>query len=400
MRRLLYCLVLLLMLVPALAAAQDFPPPVQKALDDLNARLGLKLTLADFNWVYSQNVYDNTSLGCPQPGIAYTQVLTKGYKVELNVQGLTWDYRISDDLSSIILCSPLSTPTPTPRPTFPPPIYIIPSAVPGSTVTPDFCPNANTPRLTVGSLATVLPDVPNIVRLAPGSSSGFLGELPVGRDVYVLDGPRCTADMAWWYIADTQSRLVGWTSEGEVGRYWLEPYQYPSAMQPLPTLGSGIMAPTLTPVFTQTQAFRPTSTWPAPTPTIPGFVMNTRVGPTSAPPRPTGTATPNFSQQRPTDMFPTMPPSSSGSQTLCAPNLPPRLVVGGSGRVTPGLPNNLRQGPGSSTAYVGEIPPGGQFTVLEGPTCGSGMSWWKVNYNGTIGWTPEGIYPEYWVEPA
>lgn len=408
MRRLLYCFVFLLMLIPALAAAQDFPLPVQRALDDLNARLGLKLALTDFNWVYNQTVYNDASLGCPQPGIAYAQVQTKGYKVELEVQGLTWDYRVSNDMTRVILCSPLSTPTPTLRPTFPPPIYIIPSAVPGSTATPDFCPNANTPRLIVGSLATVLPDVANIVRTAPGESGGFLGELPVGRDVYVLDGPRCTADMAWWYVADTQSRLVGWTSEGEVGRYWLEPYQYPFTMQPLPTLTDGGMAPTITPLPTDTQAFRPTSTRPAATPTLPAFIMNTSVGPTSAPPRPTGTATPNFSQMRPTGTatpnfaipFPTQPPSSSGSQVNCAPNLPPRLVVGGSGRVTPGLPNNLRQGPGSSTAYVGEIPPGGQFTVLEGPSCGSGMSWWKVNYNGTIGWTPEGIYPEYWVEPT
>jgi uncharacterized protein YraI len=67
--------------------------------------------------------------------------------------------------------------------------------------------------------------------------------------------------------------------------------------------------------------------------------------------------------------------------------------------VTPGIPNNLREGPGSSTKYVGEIPPGGVFTVLDGPRCASGIAWWQVNYNGLIGWTPEGQGTEYWVEP-
>lgn len=383
MRRLLFCFVLLLMLVPALAAAQDFPPQVQKALDDLNQRLGLELTLSDFNWRFSKNVYDDASLGCPQPGIAYAQVLTPGFQVQLDVQGLSWDYRVSNDMSRVILCSPLSTPTPTLRPTFPPPIYIIPSAAPNSTATPIYCPNAPAPRLIVGSLATILPDVSNIVRQAPGESSGFLGELPVGRNVYVLDGPRCASDMTWWYVADTQSRLVGWTSEGKVNDYWLEPYQDPFALltpSPMPTLGGGIMAPTLTPVPMNTTSFVPT----------PG-----REFPTSMPKPATVTPfAPTITTTPPPQSFPVT------SATLCAPNLPPRLVVGGQGRVTPGIPNNLRQGPGSSTQYVGEIPPGGVFTVLEGPSCASGMSWWKVNYNGTVGWTPEGISPEYWVEPA
>ena len=102
MRRLLFGLFLALLLVPALATAQDFPPQVQKALDDLNARLGLSLTLKDFNWRYSKDIYPDSSLGCPQPGIAYTQGNTPGYQVELEVKGLTWDYRVSNDLSRVI----------------------------------------------------------------------------------------------------------------------------------------------------------------------------------------------------------------------------------------------------------------------------------------------------------
>jgi hypothetical protein len=142
MRRILFGILLMCLLIPALAAAQDYPPQVQKALDDLNARLGLQLTLKDFNWRYSQKIFSDASLGCPQPGIAYVQANTPGYQVELDVKGLTWDYRVSSDLSRVTLCSPLATPTPTPRPTYPPPIYQPNPVTADSTATPAFCPNA------------------------------------------------------------------------------------------------------------------------------------------------------------------------------------------------------------------------------------------------------------------
>jgi len=384
MRRILYAIVLFLMLLPALAAAQDFPPQVQKALDDLNARLGTQLTLKDFNWRYSKNIYEDNSLGCPQPGIAYVKGNTPGYQVELDVHGITWDYRVSNDLSRVILCSPLATPTPTPLPTFPPPVYTPLAASADSTATPTSCPNAPPPHLINGLMAQVQEGVPNIVRNAPGESGGYLGELPVGRIVYVLDGPRCASDMAWWYVADTQSRLVGWTSEGQNNaqtlitiQYWLEPiipegYATPTAI-PSPTQAGFIIntpKPSITPTpsvtFTPSITFTPSAT---PTATV----------------TPTATLTP---------VFPIT------STTICDASVPPRMVIGASGQVTPGIPNNIREGAGSSTKYIGEIPVGGMFTVLEGPTCASGLAWWKVNYNGMIGWTPEGQKGDYWIEPV
>ncbi|MBI1279631.1 MAG: SH3 domain-containing protein [Anaerolineaceae bacterium] len=374
MRRLLHGIFLFLMLLPALAAAQDFPPQVQKALDDLNTRLGTQLTLKDFNWRYSQNIYEDNSLGCPKPGIAYVKGNTPGYQVQLDVKGLTWDYRVSSDLSRVILCSPLATPTPTPLPTFPPPAYTPLPVSADSTATPTFCPNAPVPRLTIGLLAQVLPDFTNIVRNAPGQSGGYLGELPVGRVIYVLDGPRCASNMTWWYVADTQSHLIGWTSEGMNDpqaqmptQYWLAPV-FPEGYvtaAPIATL-SGVSA-----LITNTPGASPTAT---------------RI-------RPTATIT----------LVPTMTPSPAfpmTSTTICDASVPPRMVIGAAGQVTPGIPNNLREGAGSSTKYIGEIPPGSLFTVLEGPTCASGLAWWKVNYNGIIGWTPEGQKGDYWIEPV
>ncbi|HLU10965.1 MAG TPA: SH3 domain-containing protein [Oceanobacillus sp.] len=82
--------------------------------------------------------------------------------------------------------------------------------------------------------------------------------------------------------------------------------------------------------------------------------------------------------------------------------VPPRLVPGQQGRVTPGLPNVLRTLPqrGAASAIIGEIPGGAVFSVISGPQCSEGMSWWQVNYNGLIGWTPENSSTgEYWLEP-
>jgi len=171
MRRFIFGFFLVLMLIPALAAAQDFPPQVQKALDDLNARLGLDLTLKDFNWRYSKDIYPDSSLGCPQPGIAYVQGNTPGYQVELEVKGLTWDYRVSNDLSRVTLCSPLATPTPTALPTFPPPVYQPLPVSAGSTVTPSLCPNAPAPHLINGLQAQVQEGVPNIVGTHRGKAA-------------------------------------------------------------------------------------------------------------------------------------------------------------------------------------------------------------------------------------
>lgn len=81
--------------------------------------------------------------------------------------------------------------------------------------------------------------------------------------------------------------------------------------------------------------------------------------------------------------------------------LPPRLTIGGQGYVEgDGFPNNLRSEPGESGNLIGEIPAGAQFSVVDGPQCGSNISFWQVNYNGTIGWTAEGQGTSYYLVPG
>ncbi len=130
-------------------------------------------------------------------------------------------------------------------------------------------------------------------------------------------------------------------------------------------------APSATPSATPTAL--PTSTpWPTPTP----FPSST--------PRPTATTAPG------------------GIPAECSSFLTPRLTVGQQGCVSDSEPNNLRPFP-ESADVTGQIPPGGVFTVLEGPECtrGTVTVWYYVNYQGALGWTAEGSkrVMTYWLSP-
>lgn len=83
----------------------------------------------------------------------------------------------------------------------------------------------------------------------------------------------------------------------------------------------------------------------------------------------------------------------------CDGSLPPRLTVGGIGRVTPGNANNMRDSASKTGKLVGKIPAGESFNVLDGPKCADGMNWWQVNYADVQGWTVEADSKDYWLLP-
>lgn len=97
----------------------------------------------------------------------------------------------------------------------------------------------------------------------------------------------------------------------------------------------------------------------------------------------------------------TLAPTLSTEPITCPGFLPSRLVVGEPGHVTPGAPNNLRDTPGLSGNIIGRIPGGAIFEVLEGPECDpAGIAWWRVEYEGQVGWTAEGAGNEYFTVPG
>ena len=83
------------------------------------------------------------------------------------------------------------------------------------------------------------------------------------------------------------------------------------------------------------------------------------------------------------------------------PNLPPpacmlapRLSAGTTGYVLPGLPNVLRTQPrrGQDSPNHRAHPRRRLLPRIEGPICGpEGHYWWRVDYQGLIGWTAEGL---------
>jgi hypothetical protein len=78
----------------------------------------------------------------------------------------------------------------------------------------------------------------------------------------------------------------------------------------------------------------------------------------------------------------------------------PRLLPGDTARVLGTTANNVRSQPSvTSGQVIGQIPAGAEFSVLEGPACQDGLTWYRVQYGTLEGWTAEGQGRDYWVEP-
>lgn len=92
--------------------------------------------------------------------------------------------------------------------------------------------------------------------------------------------------------------------------------------------------------------------------------------------------------------------TTGASQRACT--LAPRLSVNGTGQVTPGDANWLHSSPARASQKTGEIPAGEQFEILAEAVCDTqtGLLYWRVRYNGLVGWTAEGSNGEYWLEPV
>lgn len=67
---------------------------VLKAKEDLAKRLGTQVSAIRVQQVESRD-WPDTSLGCPEPGRAYAQVITPGYRVVLVLGSQTYVYHTS-----------------------------------------------------------------------------------------------------------------------------------------------------------------------------------------------------------------------------------------------------------------------------------------------------------------
>lgn len=77
---------------------------------DLSERLKIEIEQIEISKA-EQVVWNDGSLGCPQPGEFYTQALVDGYWLILEVDNVVYDYRASDR-GNFFLCEPPSLPVP------------------------------------------------------------------------------------------------------------------------------------------------------------------------------------------------------------------------------------------------------------------------------------------------
>ncbi len=268
------------------------------------------------------------------------------------------------------------------------------------------------PRLAAGTTAYVTPGLPNLIRSLPrrGPDSLIFGRIP-GTGVFsVLSGPQCDNEGRYWWQVN-YAGITGWTPEGENGIYWLAPFGCP--LSPAPRLAPGMQAQ-VTPGLPNRLRVGPGTNYETITQIPAGGVFTVLTGPQCGPEgwsywRVQYGTTIGWTAEgegstywiQPLGGTPPPPvPTPTPFPVSCT--LPPRMIVGVAGSVLPGLPNILRSAPGTGTtsAILGEIPGGAFFTVLAGPQCGNdGRYWWQVNYNGNIGWTPEGEGNSYWIQP-
>jgi N-acetylneuraminic acid mutarotase len=83
-----------------------------------------------------------------------------------------------------------------------------------------------------------------------------------------------------------------------------------------------------------------------------------------------------------------------------APNITLKLDIWAQVSSDPPLPNRLRKQPGMSGEIIGQVQPGGEVLVVDGPVCADDYTWWLVrSSDGLEGWSAEGNSKGYWFIP-
>lgn len=106
----------------------------------------------------------------------------------------------------------------------------LPSPTPPRTPSP-ICDDAPASRLIVGERARVLSDDPRPLnlRMRPereAAATTVIAQIPIGALFYVLEGPVCAEQFAWFQVAyrDGDKTTIGWIAEGQNASYFVEPY--------------------------------------------------------------------------------------------------------------------------------------------------------------------------------
>lgn len=94
---------------------------IDQALADISRQIGRTVNRQNSYWTWTDLVYNNASLGCPDPATSYAQVQTRGYSITIEYDGSAYNYRATPDGSIFFQCvdgrpatDDATTPTPVP----------------------------------------------------------------------------------------------------------------------------------------------------------------------------------------------------------------------------------------------------------------------------------------------
>ena len=206
----LRAIVVVLLLLAVSAHAQGAPEQVNAALSDLSARLGYSVTLGDMaQWRWQQVTFADSALGCA--GVQGSGGSVVGYSFALTYGGVLYDYRVSADGSSVILCSETD------------PVSAADSPQTGHVNS--LCGDAPggpylRSRVNVGMDAVPLGASMNLVGY-PAAHAPVLRQIVAGARIRINAGPDCVHGHVWWLtLVDNQT---GYIAESAPEGYLVEP---------------------------------------------------------------------------------------------------------------------------------------------------------------------------------
>jgi hypothetical protein len=125
--------------------------------------------------------------------------------------------------------------------------------------------------------------------------------------------------------------------------------------------------------------------------------------PQQATPIATYTAQPTQTPQPTITFAPFSFPPTTEPVSACAGAPATRLIIGERARVTDDDPSDLRvrerPGTDSTNTQIGRLRVGEVATVLDGPRCANGYTWYEVETATVRGWVAEGEIGLYYIEP-
>ena len=90
---------------------EDLQNLIDKAKEHLADRMSIAIDQVNFIGAYNVT-WPDTSLGCPQDGMMYAQVLTPGYLIQLEHNNIQYEYHSGKSMQQVVYCKNPSQPLP------------------------------------------------------------------------------------------------------------------------------------------------------------------------------------------------------------------------------------------------------------------------------------------------